>query len=53
MACAIVQSRYAKVLDPKFEEGNQDELYKMVRTEVKTLLKDGLFLQGGHDENAS
>jgi hypothetical protein len=50
----VVRSKYADVLNPEeFEEGNQLELEAIIMTGVKNMLKDGSFLQNGHDKNAN
>ncbi|KAF8816094.1 hypothetical protein BYT27DRAFT_7279305 [Phlegmacium glaucopus] len=48
----IMLAKYANLLcPPKFKGGNQQEEYDLVQQAVHKLLKEGLFLQGGEDEN--
>jgi len=63
MACNIVKKYYAKVLhtvlvgeeleDPTLLPGNQYKEYGLVHKNIKAVLKDGLFMVGGKDEQVS
>ena len=45
-------AKYGDLLcPPDFVGGNQQEVYDYAREAVHKLLKDGLFLRGGEDEN--
>ena len=45
-------AKYGDLLSPpNFEGGNQQEVYDFMWEAVHKSLKDGLFLQGGEDEN--
>lgn len=47
-----MSAKYGYLLcPPDFEGGNQNEVYDFARDAVHKALKDGLFLQGGKDEN--
>ncbi|KAF8800223.1 hypothetical protein BYT27DRAFT_7314444 [Phlegmacium glaucopus] len=48
----IMLAKYLNLLcPPEFEGGNQQEEYDLVQQAVHKSLKEGLFLQGGEDEN--
>lgn len=45
-------AKYGDLLNPpEFEGGNQQEVYDYAQREVHKALKEGVFLQGGKDEN--
>lgn len=48
----ITLAKYEDLLSPPdFEVGNQQEVYDFAQEAVHKSLKEGLFLQGGEDEN--
>jgi hypothetical protein len=48
----VVRCKYQDALSPpEFEGGNQLHEYDMIKDEVAGILKDGIFLRGGLDEN--
>lgn len=50
----ITLAKYEDLLSPPdFEVGNQQEVYDFAQEAVHKSLKEGLFLQGGEDENVS
>lgn len=53
MARSIVQAKYHDTITVDFEGGNQLEEYSLIETQVKAILKNGLFLRNGYDHNVS